>query len=282
MTTQELVSTTINPKPISHQEISSSKNARSVVSKKTNTTERVDQANHIPIAKCTLNSRARQSIAHYHHLTQQYDAKSDALSIQQFESLRLYDELICTTQNILLLINHQRTTDIDTLLRKVIEKFVFLHVCAVDANQAQSLHLKAGIALCKRRNIIDPDGMLTEQQTIPSNIKRLKQLDNKYKTAFVEGANPDRWFNLNGKTTCMEKLIESYRLDSRFSVLYSLLSQDVHSVNAKATVKKLLSVNLFDLFEGDPDGYVFETLTIILIESDRLIEHVLRPTSQNK
>jgi hypothetical protein len=196
------------------------------------------------------------------------------LTVQQFESLRLYHELISTTENILILMSHYRTTDLDTLLRKVIEKYVFLHVIGVDPHQAQSLHLKVGTSLCKRRNHIDSNGNLTEEQNLTSNMNCLKSLDAKYKAGFADDANPDRWFNLNGKITCMEKLIEAYKIDQRFTLLYALLSQDVHSVKTRTTVKLLLTSDLYDVYEGDPDLYILDTLTMILNESDRLISRL--------
>lgn len=230
--------------------------------------------NTIQIAEHSLRLRLRQTIKHYHKTIQPFESTSSDLTVQQFESLRLYHELIRTTENILILMSHYRTTDLDTLLRKVIEKYVFLHVISVDPRQAQSLHLKVGTSLCKRRNHIDSNGNLTEEQNLTSNMNRLKSLDAKYKAGFADDANPDRWFNLNGKITCMEKLIEAYKINQRFTLLFAVLSQDVHSVKTRTTVKLLLTSDLYDVYEGDPDLYILDTLTMILNESDRLISRL--------
>lgn len=235
-------------------------------------TDSIPQWASLLIAKHNLNLRLRQTVKHYHKIVKKLNPQKNALNVQQLESLRLYEEMINSIKNIALLIDHHRTSDLDTLLRKVIEHYVFIRVIETDEKQAQSLHLKAGISLCKRRSYVEPNGLLTSEQALPSNVNRMKQLDVKYKTAFAEGANPDRWFNLNGKTTCMEKLIEMYKIDTKFAILYMILSLDVHAVKSTLTTKQLKNIELEDLYEGEPEGYILETLMTVLNDSDCIMK----------
>jgi hypothetical protein len=275
LTTQEdRITTTITPFSNSNHRVTTRKKPKLEIPHVVQKNDQSIFSNTIQINKHALQLRLRQTIKHYHKTIQPFESSSNVLTIQQFESLRLYYELINTTQNILILMSQNRTTDLDTLLRKVIEKYVYLHVISVNTHQAQSLHLKVGTSLCKRRNYTDSTGNLTEEQNNLSNINRLKRLDAKYKAGFVEEANPDRWFNLNGKTTCMEKLIEANNIDHRFALLYALMSQDVHSVKTKTTVKQLLNADLYDQYEGEPELIILETLNTILNESDRLISRL--------
>lgn len=267
MTTQSNTSTAVSKSPnVINQ---NSKTQKPKQSKST-----VVLVNELLMAKHKLTNRLIQTQKYKTEIISRLAPYKDTLTVQQFESIRLYKEVIGTIDNIVFSINNHRINDLDTLMRKVIERYVYLHVTVSNQKQAQSLHLKAGIALCKRRNYIDVNGKLNEELDLPKNLMRLKKLDAKYRSGFSDEANPDKWFNLDGNTTCMEKLIQSYGINQRYNTLYMILSHDVHAVKVTTTLKQLMSVEPFETSNEEPEHYILEALMDILNETDRLINKV--------
>ena len=228
-----------------------------------------------------LKKEHLKSIEVYNHVTSILKQKKTVVDIQQHVAIRLYNEIIEFSTSLIKLLEHHRVTGIETLLRVMVERYLFLEVVCADKHLAKSFHLKSGIIKIKTRMIKcrlpkDDNQFLdfTQIEMSPSAQKRLERLEKEYISGFRDGSLMDKWYNLNGKIQSMEKLMKTFNLYKEFSDYYIVLSQEVHSGLTNKTVKELIDADFNNNDEGYPQWYIYNITGDVLRKSADVISRV--------
>jgi hypothetical protein len=149
----------------------------------------------------------------------------------------LMNEIIEYSKSVYELVAPLQTMGIKTLTRSIIERYIYLIAITRDTKLAKAYQLKTIIQHLQRESMTNRYSIFSDlvdensfDITISDEFKtRLSKLEDEYKRCFDEGANTDKWYNLDGKTTSIDKLIDRTKLQSIFKLAYVDYSMEVHS-----------------------------------------------------
>lgn len=206
------------------------------------------------------------------------------LDQQKQAALRLYYEIIRFSDSIITLLEDGRMTGIYTLLRALFERSIFIKIIALDSKQAQSFLLKSEMQKIKTHGLMGRSAALKsafsegffEVEYDPEVLEQLKAIEKEYKSMFVEDANTEKWYNIHGNASSIEKLIHAYKLKKWMNFVYYEFSMEVHSGLSQMSIKDLLNVDFNKEVEGYPQLSIFFTVAAVLDDSDKIVREIFK------
>ena len=149
----------------------------------------------------------------------------------------LMNEIIEYSKSVYELVATFQNYGVKTLVRSIIERYIYLVAITRDTKMAKAYQLKTIIQNLQKetmsnrystlKDLVDKDSF---DITISDEFKdRLAKLEEEYKRCFLEGVNTDKWYNLDGKTTSIDKLIDKLSISPIFKLAYVDYSMEVHS-----------------------------------------------------
>ena len=206
------------------------------------------------------------------------------LDQQKQAALRLYYEIIRFSDSIITLLENGRLTGVNTLLRALFERYIFIKVISLDPEQAKSFLLKTEIQRIKTHGLMGRSSTLKtgfeqgffEVEYEPEVLEQLKVIEEDYKSMFAKDANRDKWYNIHGNASSIEKLIHVYKLKKWMNFVYYEFSMEVHSGVSQMAVEDLLTVDFSKQVEDYPPLSSFFTVAAVLQDSDQLIRELFK------
>ncbi|UOQ47765.1 DUF5677 domain-containing protein [Gracilibacillus caseinilyticus] len=161
-------------------------------------------------------------------------------------TLGLFEDMVKKIESMILLIENKQDASIDTIARSVMENYVYLKVLLSDNNEllAQSYFVSKKYKEFKLYEMIKMPGKkgneirrLLDNPNIDemdneANILNEDDLKEKYPDVFNKRFINQKWYNIDGKTKNFEQLCKKQGLQAEYEIMYKLLSNEVHSMDA--------------------------------------------------
>jgi hypothetical protein len=161
------------------------------------------------------------------------------ISLQDEEIIKLYIDQIETGKNILILLQNNRVYKINSMIRSLIEQFVYVAAVMSDKELANRYFMYKAISYGEsvynlgkyKKNEVIVEDYGVQFGDLELSIKRetLIELIKQYNSLFPEKTTNKMWYNLDGKTTTIEKLVKKLNMDKGIAIEYAHLSRDTHS-----------------------------------------------------
>lgn len=200
-------------------------------------------------------------------------------TIQDVEIFKLFYDQIETARNIMVLLHHQRVYKVDVYLRCMIEQYVYLIAVMSDPKLAERYSLFKTIDQGRndyhlgKYNFIGPleitdYGFSIGDFELGISKSKLKELEAQYNALFPDKAKNKIWFNLDGKTTTLEKLTKKLKIDKVIAREYARLSRDTHSNTSKIDIMFIMKEKSYQkIEERNAIPYFHERTCVKLLES---------------
>lgn len=174
----------------------------------------------------------------------------DDVSFQDNAILKLFIDQIETSRSILFLLERNQLFGVNSLRRSCLEQFIYLNAVLADPETALMYQLNCIIEGQKEAYNLKPykiGEIIVEEYSFEFDGEKcsiekdkLKEYINLYKSNFPKNSTNHKWYNLDGKTSGIEKLVKKLKLDPVLMAEYASLSKDTHSVNGNLQVNQIL------------------------------------------
>lgn len=207
---------------------------------------------------------------------------SSLITIQNREIIKLFVDQIETSKNIMILLESKRNYKINSLIRSLVEQFIYLNVIITNPELARRYALFKSVDY---GNEIYNQGKYRVGQTIVEDYSFkydgveygmsasvLQQLKTAYNALFPENIKNHIWYNLDGKTTTIAKLVKKLQLNSELSAEYAMLSRDIHSNSGGLLADRIIKEKRYLRFEFSQEHERSQERCVqLLIDSYKLV-----------
>lgn len=200
----------------------------------------------------------------------------------------LLENILNHTKSIIILIENNHHTSLDSILRTIFENYVHLSYILKNDNELRAKSYMYSTRLSEFQMIdklkessligrkirelihvsIEQINQTYQSQTDPDKRERI---ENRYINNIGMKRLEQKWYNLDGKTNNFKKLCISLGMEAEYEIVYSILSKEVHGKDAvdKLDIQKYF-VGVKNSDAKDTELHI-ALATIYLIELVRLI-----------
>jgi len=127
--------------------------------------------------------------------------------------------------------------------------------------------------------IVDEVGFTYGDLDLSMSKETALELIKQYDSLFPEKVSNRVWYNVDGKTSTLAKLIKKLKLEKSIAVEYARLSRDIHANTSSVLVKAILTDRRYiNITEPSVIRNIAERISLMLIETYKVVaNHYMMP-----